>query len=154
MPELRKADLAVRHRIRRRAELSCCSPRAARTGSRTGGVKGRGDTMETTRDKSSRLGRGFSALMPGAAAAPAATDSVRTGVLLVAIEDILPDKTQPRRSFHEGGIDELAASIRSKGVIQPILVRRDGPRYRIVAGERRWRASQKAGLKNLPVLVK
>lgn len=115
--------------------------------------------METnTREKPNRLGRGFSALLPNAPApAPAAEAGAprnANSVLHVAIEEVAPDKLQPRRHFDEAKIEELAASIRAKGVIQPILVRKDGNRYRIIAGERRWRASQRAGLKNIPVLVK
>lgn len=112
--------------------------------------------METmTRDKANRLGRGFSALLPNAAAASPQPENRATGaVTQLAIEEILPDKAQPRRRFDEEKIEELAASIRSKGVIQPILVRKDGNKYRIIAGERRWRASQRAGLKYVPVLVK
>jgi len=110
----------------------------------------------TTRDKGNRLGRGFSALLPNAAptAAPAEPARPAGGVVQLAIEEILPDKAQPRRRFEDAKIEELAASIRSKGVIQPILVRKDGSKYRIIAGERRWRASQRAGLKYVPVLVK
>lgn len=112
--------------------------------------------MEVARDKGSRLGRGFSALLPNAAPAPAAAAGYKAGggVFTIAIEEIVPDKSQPRRRFDDERIDELAASIRAKGVIQPILVRRDGEQFRIVAGERRWRASQRAGLKFVPALVK
>ncbi|WP_373047601.1 ParB/RepB/Spo0J family partition protein [Vulgatibacter sp.] len=110
----------------------------------------------TTRDKGNRLGRGFSALLPNAPAAAAQQEAPRPagGVVQLAIEDIQPDKLQPRRRFEESKIEELASSIRSKGVIQPILVRKDGAKYRIIAGERRWRASQRAGLKYVPVLIK
>lgn len=112
--------------------------------------------MEVARDKGNRLGRGFSALLPNAGAPAPAAESARqgAGVLTIAIEEVAPDKTQPRRQFDEERIEELAASIRAKGVIQPILVRRDGSVYRIIAGERRWRASQRAGLKFVPALVK
>lgn len=112
--------------------------------------------MEVARDKGNRLGRGFSALLPNAAAPTPAPETARqgSGVLTIAIEEIAPDKTQPRRKFDDDRIEELAASIRAKGVIQPILVRRDGNQYRIIAGERRWRASQRAGLKFVPALVK
>lgn len=110
------------------------------------------------REKSNRLGRGFSALLPqagGAAARPAvAAVEGREGVASIPIEEILPDKNQPRRNFDEAHIVELANSIRSKGVIQPILVRREGSKYRLIAGERRWRASQRAGLQTIPALVK
>jgi len=112
--------------------------------------------MEVARDKGNRLGRGFSALLPNAAAPAPAADTARqgSGVLTIAIEEIAADKAQPRRKFDDARIEELAASIRAKGVIQPILVRRDGSVYRIIAGERRWRASQRAGLKFVPALVK
>ncbi|HEY0840596.1 MAG TPA: ParB/RepB/Spo0J family partition protein [Vulgatibacter sp.] len=112
--------------------------------------------MEVARDKGNRLGRGFSALLPNAGSPAPATEAGRqgAGVLTIAIEEIAPDKLQPRRQFDEERIEELAASIRAKGVIQPILVRRDGSVYRIIAGERRWRASQRAGLKFVPALVK
>ncbi|HWV39344.1 MAG TPA: ParB/RepB/Spo0J family partition protein [Vulgatibacter sp.] len=112
--------------------------------------------MEVAREKGNRLGRGFSALLPNAAApAPASEPGRRDGgVLTIAIEEIAPDKAQPRRNFDDERIEELAASIRAKGVIQPILVRRDGSQYRIIAGERRWRAAQRAGLKFVPALVK
>lgn len=108
------------------------------------------------RDRSSRLGRGISALLPHAnapAESPASTKPAG-GVVNLAIEAIEPDRLQPRRHFDEERIEELAASIRAKGVIQPILVRKEGSTYRIVAGERRWRASQRAGLKVVPALVK
>lgn len=109
----------------------------------------------TTREKPNRLGRGFSALLPNApSAAPQQEAPRQPGVVQLAIEEVQPDKSQPRRHFEDAKIEELAASIRSKGVIQPILVRRDGSKYRIIAGERRWRASQRAGLKYVPVLVK
>lgn len=111
----------------------------------------------SSRDKASRLGRGFSALLPQAGSAARTSTSGTTGqegVASIPIEDILPDKHQPRRHFDDTQIDELASSIRSKGVIQPILVRREGAKYRLIAGERRWRASQRAGLRNIPALVK
>lgn len=112
-----------------------------------------------TKERSNRLGRGFSALLPQGApaqAAPpvAAKGGGKGGVASLPIEDVIPDSLQPRRLFDEARIEELAQSIRSKGVIQPILVRRDGDKYRLIAGERRWRASQRAGLTNIPALIK
>lgn len=112
---------------------------------------------EPTREKNSRLGRGISALLPNAGGSPepaAARQPSAGGVISLAIEEIQPDRLQPRRHFDEEKIEELASSIRAKGVIQPILVRKEGNSYRIVAGERRWRASQRAGLKAVPALVK
>lgn len=112
--------------------------------------------MEVVREKGNRLGRGFSALLPNAAPTPAGSKQPKGagGVHTIAIEEIVPDKDQPRRRFEEERIEELAASIRAKGVIQPILVRREGEVFRIIAGERRWRASQRAGLKFVPALIK
>lgn len=115
-------------------------------------------TAAATKERSSRLGRGFSALLPqGApnqAPAPAPKANKQGGVASLPIEDVLPDQHQPRRLFDEERIEELAQSIRSKGVIQPILVRREGEKYRLIAGERRWRASQRAGMTNIPALIK
>lgn len=106
------------------------------------------------------LGRGLSALMSDVtapvdrstgASAPRAPD------LMVAIERIEPNPDQPRRYFNEDALNELASSIKEKGVIQPLIVRkspRDEAKYEIVAGERRWRASQIAKLHELPVIVR
>ena len=94
------------------------------------------------------LGRGLGALIPGGSPAE------RRGLINLGIEEIHPDKSQPRRHFDDLHINELAESIRSKGVLLPLIVRRAQEGYVIVAGERRWRAAQKAGLRELPVLVK
>jgi ParB family chromosome partitioning protein len=75
-------------------------------------------------------------------------------VVQLAIEDIQRDEQQPRRYFDKEKLEELAASIRAKGVIQPVLVRRQGSSYRIIAGERRWRAAQQAGLRSVPAIVR
>ncbi len=94
------------------------------------------------------LGRGLGALIPGGSPAE------RRGLINLGIEELLPDKTQPRRYFDDLHLNELADSIRSKGVLLPLIVRRTQEGYVIVAGERRWRAAQKAGLRELPVMVK
>jgi ParB family transcriptional regulator, chromosome partitioning protein len=109
------------------------------------------------------LGRGLSALMAdidipssGAAAADPGDYSAR-GLRRVAIDRITPNPEQPRRHFAETALAELAASIREKGVIQPLIVRPDpaNPQdFQIVAGERRWRAAQQAQLHELPVIVR
>jgi ParB family chromosome partitioning protein len=111
--------------------------------------------------KRSALGRGLSALIPSAPAhgngLAAGSDQAgppRAQVISVAIEQIARDERQPRQHFEEARLQELAASIRSRGVIQPILVRRDGSGFRIIAGERRWRAAQLAGLKEVPAIVR
>lgn len=72
----------------------------------------------------------------------------------VEIEDIVPNPLQPRLKFKPEAIDELAQSIRESGVIQPIVVVAEGESYKIIVGERRWRAAQKAGLKRIPALVR
>jgi ParB family transcriptional regulator, chromosome partitioning protein len=98
--------------------------------------------------KRAALGRGLGALIPGASAAE------RRGIVMLGIEEIEPDRGQPRRYFDEAHILELAESIRVKGVLQPLLVRRQGDGYAIVAGERRWRAAQRAGLPEIPCIVR
>ena len=74
-------------------------------------------------------------------------------ILLVAPDAIHPSRWQPRKHFTAEAIEELAQSIREKGVLQPLTVRRTGETFELIAGERRWRASQAAGLKNIPVRV-
>lgn len=96
------------------------------------------------------LGRGMAALLPNA---PGPVPAGRS-VLALPIEVIERSAAQPRKRFDEARLDELAASIREHGVMAPILVRREGGRYRIVAGERRWRAAQRAGLREIPALVR
>jgi ParB family transcriptional regulator, chromosome partitioning protein len=104
--------------------------------------------MESKALKRPALGRGLGALIPGGSPAE------RKGVMNLGIEEIRPDRAQPRRHFDEAHIEELAESIRSKGVLLPLIVRRDSEGYVLVAGERRWRAAQKAGLRELPVMVR
>ena len=100
-------------------------------------------------DKRPALGRGLSALIPDA---PAPQTAERA--LDVDIDLLQPNKFQPRTQMDDGRIEELARSIRSNGVIQPIVVRKAENGYEIVAGERRWRASQRAGLLKVPVVVR
>jgi ParB family transcriptional regulator, chromosome partitioning protein len=105
----------------------------------------------TTADKRRpALGRGMAALLGNA---PAPAPSHRS-VLQLPIEAVERSQAQPRKRFDEGELEKLAASIREHGVMAPILVRRDGARYRIVAGERRWRAAQRAGLREIPAMVR
>lgn len=111
-------------------------------------------------DKQKRaLGRGLSALIPQAApqpapAAPAPEASAKAGVLKIPIESIHRDVHQPRRHFDEVRLKELAESIKAQGVLQPVLVRKEGEGYRLIAGERRWRAAQAAGLHEVPAIVR
>jgi ParB family chromosome partitioning protein len=105
------------------------------------------------------LGRGLSALMADVGPAQETTqaESSRRADRMVPIESLIPNPDQPRRSFTQAQLDELAASIRTKGVLQPLIVRpsphEDG-KFEIVAGERRWRASQMAQRHEIPVLVR
>jgi len=100
-------------------------------------------------DKRPALGRGLSALIPDA---PPPAPSERT--LEIDVDRLRPNRLQPRSTMDDGRIDELARSIRANGVIQPIVVRKDDTGYEIVAGERRWRAAQRAGLLKVPVAVR
>jgi ParB family transcriptional regulator, chromosome partitioning protein len=102
-------------------------------------------------EKRPALGRGLSALIPDA---PAVPPPAAARAHEVDIDLLTPNPFQPRTVMDEGKIDELARSIRSNGVIQPIVVRKAGPRYEIIAGERRWRASQRAGLLKVPIVVR
>jgi ParB family chromosome partitioning protein len=103
------------------------------------------------------LGRGLSALLGEAAAEAGEEGSARDGVREIPIELIRRNPEQPRKVFAEAEIEELAASLREKGVLQPILVRPaagGSGEFQIVAGERRWRAAQRAGLRSVPALVR
>jgi ParB family transcriptional regulator, chromosome partitioning protein len=101
------------------------------------------------------LGRGMAALLSNAPApVPAASLAAGRAFLSLPVEAVERNPGQPRKRFDEARLEELAASIRQHGVVEPILVRRHGDSYRIVAGERRWRAAQRAGLKEIPALVR
>lgn len=104
------------------------------------------------------LGRGLSALMADVNLDPAgATASAPRRVdFMVPVEKLVPNPLQPRRDFPASGLEDLAASLRQKGVIQPLIVRPvpDTDQFEIVAGERRWRAAQLAQLHELPVIVR
>jgi len=117
-------------------------------------------------DKQKRaLGRGLSALIPQAAPPPSAAAAAvvvppeppappKGSVLKLPIEAIHRDTLQPRRHFDEEKLRELTESIKAQGVLMPVLVRKDGDGYKIIAGERRWRASQLAGLHEIPAIVR
>jgi ParB family chromosome partitioning protein len=122
------------------------------------------------------LGRGLAALIPEAAGPPAgmpladggasgssngsaghgATATRSDGLYVVAIEDVHPGPHQPRKTFDDERLDELAESIRTQGIIQPLVVRKrpGGGGFELIAGERRWRAAQRAGLHEVPVVVR
>lgn len=102
------------------------------------------------------LGRGLDALLPAKAPPPTAGGAERN-VFVCPVEKIVPQPEQPRRHFDEAELAELAASIKEHGIIEPIVVRRaqaGADRFEIIAGERRWRAAQRAGLKDVLVVVK
>jgi ParB family chromosome partitioning protein len=106
------------------------------------------------------LGRGLGALIPAAPAVPqevattAAGDDDARRLHTVAIDDLVPNRQQPRRDFQAEALDGLVASIRNHGVLLPLVVRRMGRQFEIVAGERRWRAAQRAGLSHVPAVVR
>jgi ParB family chromosome partitioning protein len=98
-------------------------------------------------EKRPALGKGLSALIPDA-------PEPRIGPLEVDIDRLSPNTFQPRGHADEVRLDELARSIKSNGVIQPIIVRRVGELFQIIAGERRWRAAKRAGLQRVPIVVR
>jgi len=95
------------------------------------------------------LGRGLSALL-----GDETTKLSGENFLEIDLDLIEPNSEQPRSRFTEEKLEELAQSIRANGIVQPIVVRKRGARYQIVAGERRWRAAQKAGLQKIPAVIK
>lgn len=99
-------------------------------------------------ERRSALGKGLSALIPDA------PEPVRAGAVEVDIDLLSPNEQQPRLHMDDAKLEELAQSIRTNGIIQPILVRPTGRTYRIIAGERRWRAAQRAGLLKVPIVVR
>lgn len=105
------------------------------------------------------LGRGFESLIPTELIDeefdPTAPEDEKVSELKkIPIEEIERDEEQPRKEFKEAELEALADSIREHGILQPIVVVRDGKKYKIVAGERRWRAAKIAGLKELPAIVR
>jgi ParB family transcriptional regulator, chromosome partitioning protein len=108
------------------------------------------------RKRPSGLGRGLSSLLGEVAqeASVSAGESARGALQMIPVASIEPHPSQPRRIFQEEALIELAASIQARGVIQPIVVRPHGHRFQIVAGERRWRAAQRARLHEIPAIVR
>lgn len=105
------------------------------------------------------LGRGFEALIPtDMVEAPfdptAGEDKKESKLRDLKIDDIVPDEDQPRRNFKQDQLEALADSIREHGVLMPIVVTKEGDKYKIVAGERRWRASKIAGLEKMPAIIR
>ena len=98
---------------------------------------------------SKRLGKGINAII-NPKPKKKASSSTRSGVNNIKINNIKPNPNQPRRDFDKKSLEELSLSIKNKGVITPITLRKSGKHYEIVAGERRWRAAKKANLKSIP----
>lgn len=100
------------------------------------------------------LGKGLDSLISAEAVKPANKDDAEQAQTLVKITKIEPNREQPRKHFDEDALQELADSIKQYGLLQPILVQDRKDYYEIIAGERRWRASKLAGLKEVPVIIK
>jgi ParB family chromosome partitioning protein len=98
------------------------------------------------------LGRGLGALIPQRQEAPEV--HATPGLAEIPISQIQPNPYQPRKTFNEASIEELARSVREHGIVQPLVVTRAGDKYKLIAGERRFRAAQKAGLTTVPALIK
>ncbi len=94
------------------------------------------------------LGKGLAALIP-----EVEQEEMKT-LIICGIEEVIPNRSQPRKRFDESKLQELAESIKRQGILEPLIVRKLEKGYEIIVGERRWRAAQKAGLKEVPVLVK
>ena len=106
--------------------------------------------------KSSGLGRGLDALFSESKVLKEISESNNEGekVKTIKIVNIEPNTEQARKTFSDESIEELAQSIKNYGILQPIIVENKGKYYRIIAGERRWRAAKKAGLTEIPCLVR
>lgn len=101
-------------------------------------------------NKRKALGRGLGSLLPSVPAGVGGEKSL----LEIPLDQIVPSKHQPRSNFDPEKLHELAQSIKSNGVVQPVIVRRAGNHYQLIAGERRWRAAREAGLKTIPAVLK
>lgn len=113
--------------------------------------------MAINKGKPRGLGRGLSALMADVVVDQDGSTRLQGADISIPIEKISPNPDQPRRSFSKDQLEDLASSIKEKGIIQPLIVRinpKDSARYEIVAGERRWRAAQMAQLHQLPVIIR
>jgi len=103
-----------------------------------------------TQQQKKVLGRGLGALIPQRESTPPGAP----GLMQLAVDQIAPNPYQPRKTFNEASIEELARSVKQHGIVQPLVVTRSGDRYKLIAGERRFRAAVKAGLTSVPVVVK
>src|SRR5262245_32969175 len=149
----------ILHRAARRHTVPSprkCSPPTARTRRRRRPRAHR--PAEIVRKKGSimrrALGRGLETLLPGTPAPSTPATAMPTGVLTVRTTEITANPEQPRRRFDADALDALAESIRRHGLLQPLVVRREAHGYELIAGERRLRAAQRAGLEEVPVVVR
>ena len=100
------------------------------------------------------LGKGLSALINPRVASPTPSEEAGERVQMVALDLIVPSPWQPRTEFRDEHIQELADSIAQKGIMQPLIVRKVGEKLELIAGERRWRAAQRVGLKDAPIIIR
>jgi len=106
-------------------------------------------------DKKKRLGRGLGSLIGNVKqVTEVSEEEIASGLSMLPIDKIQRGEYQPRKHFDEESLQELANSITAQGVIQPIVVRKEGSHYELIAGERRWRAAQLAGLQSIPAVIK
>lgn len=108
--------------------------------------------------KRTGLGKGLDSMIPPKATSKAAKEKVsnvsKTGETILKINEVEPNKKQPRKFFNEEALKELSDSIKQHGIVQPLVVAKQKDYYEIIAGERRWRAAKMAGLKEVPVVIK
>lgn len=108
--------------------------------------------------KKTGLGKGLDSMIPPKATSKAAKDksavSLKTGETILKINEVEPNRKQPRKFFDEEALKELSESIKQHGIVQPLVVAKQKDYYEIIAGERRWRAAKMAGLKEVPVVIK
>lgn len=106
-------------------------------------------------DRKKRLGRGLGSLIGNTQqVTEASAEEIAAGLTELPVDQIQRGEYQPRKHFDEEALQELANSISAQGVVQPIVVRKEGSHYELIAGERRWRAAQLAGLQNIPAVIK
>lgn len=110
--------------------------------------------MNKTENPRKALGRGLGSLLPTRPLAPAPVPLAEETSLTVPIDSIDANPLQPRKLFHSERLAELAQSIRANGIIQPLVVRKAGGRYQLVAGERRWRAAKLAEIHEVPIVIR
>ena len=99
-------------------------------------------------------GRGLSVLIDTETDKPSVSEEVKNSITMLNISKVEPNKSQPRKNFNEDALQELADSIKEHGIIEPLIVQDRGKYYEIIAGERRWRAANLAGLTEVPVVIK